>query len=99
MSIWRVKSNTERQNILSTISKVESQIYDFEGSYLKETGAYGNAVKVVYNSTKLLSFIITINSTQLTFSGKINQKRLQPILQRNSEYCTEKGGPCYYKRA
>ena len=36
----------ERKNTIHNIQKLESQIYEFEGSYLKETGAYGNAVKV-----------------------------------------------------
>ena len=36
----------DRKNLLSSLSKLESQIYEFEGSYLRETGAYGNAVKV-----------------------------------------------------
>lgn len=37
---------TDKKNIIHNIQKLESQIYEFEGSYLKETGAYGNAVKV-----------------------------------------------------
>ena len=42
------KLESERKTIISSLQKLESQIYDFEGSYLKETGAYGNAVKVRY---------------------------------------------------
>ena len=38
----------ERKNTIHNIQKLESQIYEFEGSYLKETGAYGNAVKVCH---------------------------------------------------
>ena len=40
------KLESERKTIINSLAKLESQIYDFEGSYLKETGAYGNAVKV-----------------------------------------------------
>jgi len=40
------KYEEDRKNIQINISKLESQIFEFEGSYLKETGAYGNAVKV-----------------------------------------------------
>ena len=40
------KYEEDRRNIQLNISKLESQIFEFEGSYLKETGAYGNAVKV-----------------------------------------------------
>jgi len=39
------KLESERKTIINSLAKLESQIYDFEGSYLKETGAYGNAVK------------------------------------------------------
>jgi len=35
----------DRKSLLQSLSKLESQIYEFEGSYLRETGAYGNAVK------------------------------------------------------
>ena len=41
------KLESERKTIINSLAKLESQIYDFEGSYLKETGAYGNAVKVI----------------------------------------------------
>ena len=41
----------DRKNIIHNIQKLESQIYEFEGSYLKETGAYGNAVKVQFSTT------------------------------------------------
>ena len=50
----------DRKNIIHNIQKLESQIYEFEGSYLKETGAYGNAVKVQFSTTvgyrKIVSF-------------------------------------------
>jgi hypothetical protein len=47
------KYEEDRKNIQINISKLESQIFEFEGSYLKETGAYGNAVKV-----RIYGFII-----------------------------------------
>merc|ERR1712228_38386 len=40
-----VELEDDRKNLLTSLSKLESQIYEFEGSYLRETGAYGNAVK------------------------------------------------------
>ena len=45
------KLESERKTIINSLAKLESQIYDFEGSYLKETGAYGNAVKVTRGPT------------------------------------------------
>lgn len=35
----------ERQTIQLNVQAIETQIYEFEGSYLRETSAYGNAVK------------------------------------------------------
>jgi hypothetical protein len=37
----------ERQTIQLNVQAIETQIYEFEGSYLRETSAYGNAVKVI----------------------------------------------------
>lgn len=52
---------TDRKNLLQSLSKLESQIYEFEGSYLRETGAYGNAVKVcVHNAIVTFSISTTL---------------------------------------
>ena len=60
------KLESERKTIINSLAKLESQIYDFEGSYLKETGAYGNAVKVITEfSGRIPVKILTKDQTNL----------------------------------
>ena len=65
------KLESERKTIISSLQKLESQIYDFEGSYLKETGAYGNAVKVRYLKAQPKPDPILSRTYYKNFSGLV----------------------------
>ena len=66
---------TDKKNIIHNIQKLESQIYEFEGSYLKETGAYGNAVKVGLNFKYLKNYVKRAGPSRAS-------KRARPIWRR-----------------